>query len=245
MKRAVFVYAGLGLAALSGCDGCSRDRRTNKSESRIECTVDKDCMDDNACTREECRAGTCATAFVDEGTNCDNANVCDGVSKCDAQGKCRTSPAPAIDDGNACTIDSCDPVRGVTHEAVAIDDFDECTRDACDPRSGSIVHDTVSIDDGDECTFDSCDPKEGVKHRQANAFHTCDKGCGEGFRAAARKPSPKCGSNEALETFCAPSCGKSFYSCDSGCPAGYEKRSATMNDVCGSKTSQQIFCVKG
>jgi hypothetical protein len=243
VKRALIVYV-TGLAVLSGCDGCSRDRRTTKPEPKLECTTDKDCADESSCTHEECRAGTCATTFASEGADCDNANVCDGVSRCDGKGKCRIGSAPAIDDGNACTIDACDPARGVTHVAVAIDDFDECTRDACDPRTGHIVHDSVTIDDGDDCTFDSCDPKEGVKHRQANAFHTCDKGCGEGFRAAARKPNLKCGSNEALETFCAPSCGKSFYSCDPGCPPGYEKRSATMNDVCGSKTAAQIFCVK-
>ena len=237
--------AVVGSAVFGGCDGCKKDRRTSEPEPKIECTSDKDCTDDNPCTHEECRAGTCATSFVNEGTSCDNANVCDGVAKCDGRGKCLTGPAPAIDDGNACTIDACDPVRGVSHEAIAIDDFDECTRDACDPRTGHIVHDSVTIDDGDDCTFDSCDPKTGVSHRQANAFHTCDKGCGEGFRAAARKPSKKCGSDQTLETFCSPSCGKSFYSCDSGCPAGYEKRSVSMNDVCGSKDAAQIFCVKG
>jgi hypothetical protein len=245
VKRAVLLYTALAAAVLSGCDSCSRDRRTSKPEPKVECTSDRDCADDNACTHEECRAGTCATTFANDGTNCDNANVCDGVSKCDGQGKCRTGPAPVVDDGNACTIDSCDPARGAAHEAVAIDDFDECTRDACDPRTGHIVHDSVTLDDGDDCTFDSCDPKEGVKHRQPNAFHTCDKGCGEGFRAAAKKANAKCGSDQALETLCAPSCGKSFYSCDPGCPAGYEKRSVMMNDVCGSKTSPQIFCVKG
>ena len=141
MKRRSFAFAvllstALGSGALGGCDSCKRSRRTDQQEPKLECTSDKDCADDNACTREECRADTCATSFVELGTSCDNANVCDGVAKCDGQGKCLKGSAPAIDDGNACTIDSCDPVHGVTREAVAIDDYDECIRDACDPRSG-------------------------------------------------------------------------------------------------------------
>ena len=35
-----------------------------------------------------------------------------------------------MDDGDACTADSCDPQAGVVHTAVNVDDGDACTVDA-------------------------------------------------------------------------------------------------------------------
>lgn len=47
---------------------------------------------------------------------------------------------PGIDDGNACTVDSCNPYVGVP------------------------IHTTIDIDDGDDCTYDDCDPFSGPTH---------------------------------------------------------------------------------
>ena len=47
----------------------------------------------------------------------------------------------SLDDGTACTSDSCDPATGlVSHAPVAVDDGDACTTDACDPATGAISH---------------------------------------------------------------------------------------------------------
>src|SRR5690606_3621452 len=42
-----------------------------------------------------------------------NGDVCDGVETCSAA-SCQTGTPLDIDDGNACTIGSCDPISGVT-----------------------------------------------------------------------------------------------------------------------------------
>jgi hypothetical protein len=58
----------------------------------IECCHDSDCPRIDACTASICQSGTCVNSDI----NCD--------------------------DGNACTIDSCDPVAGCMHELVSCDD---------------------------------------------------------------------------------------------------------------------------
>jgi hypothetical protein len=105
------------------------------------------------------------------------------------------------DDGVACTVDSCDPVAGVSHvptdglcddadlcngaetcDAVldcqagtppVVDDADACTVDSCDPASG-VSHVPVNPDDGVSCTLDSCDPATGVVNIPTDGL--CDNG---------------------------------------------------------------------
>lgn len=237
----------VALAALSGCDGCSKkpERKTERERRSDEptCVENADCDDGKPCTRDECAAGECVRAPLPAGESCDDGDVCNGVSTCDDSGRCKTGPAPSFDDGNPCTEDACDPVRGPTHVAVAVDDQDVCTNDACNSQTGEVTHEPVSIDDGDDCTFDSCDPKSGPRHQRSEAFHTCEAACGAGFHVASRAASPRCGARDALETFCVPDCGKSFHSCDANCPDRYEKRGESLNPRCGTTASKQVFCV--
>ena len=95
-------------------------------------------------------------------TSCGNNDACDGVEAC-LQGVCAVGVPPVVDDGNACTTDSCDPASGPVHVAVSVDDGNACTTDSCDPASGP-VHIAVSVDDGNACTTDSCDPASGPVH---------------------------------------------------------------------------------
>jgi hypothetical protein len=171
--------------------------------------------------------------------------VCDGISTCDANGRCVTGPPPLVDDGNACTIDSCDPVRGVQNEPVPVDDYDACTADSCDPATGEIAHTTLPVDDGNECTKDSCDPRSGVKHEQPNPVYTCQASCAPGFHVASRSPSSECGSPQALRSFCAPNCGPSFHTCEANCPNGYRRSAVSPGGSCGTSPSIMVFCVKG
>ena len=60
------------------------------------------------------------------------------------------------DDGNACTVDGCDPASGCFHTLVNCDDGQICTTDACVPATGLCTHSPISCDDGDACTADSC-----------------------------------------------------------------------------------------
>ena len=62
----------------------------------------------------QCQPGTLAGA----GTSCSDGDACDGAETCDGAGTCVSGPAPVVNDGNACTVDVCDPVTGVSHDPV-------------------------------------------------------------------------------------------------------------------------------
>ena len=235
----------------SGCDGCSRrEERREKERAELEpargraCATPADCEDRDPCTRHECIDELCVVSLAPRGTSCDNDTLCDGLSTCDANGRCVAGAPALLDDGNPCTIDSCDPKRGVFHEPVPFDDFDACTNDTCDPATGQIAHSTIPLDDGNDCTKDSCDPRSGVKHEQPNGVYTCEARCETGFHVASRTQSRECGSPQALRSFCAPNCGPSFYTCEPSCPTGYQRRAASAGGNCGNNPPIMLFCVK-
>jgi hypothetical protein len=92
---------------------------------------------------------------------CDDGNACT-VDACDPEDGCSNEPLDC-DDGNACTTDSCDPDEGCLYEKIVCDDESACTADSCEPASG-CVYAPISCDDGDACTADSCDADTGCAH---------------------------------------------------------------------------------
>lgn len=124
------------------------------------CSSPSDCAD-LTCHSKSCSNSLCTYAPVGAGQSCDDGNVCNGKSTCDGSGNCASGAPPAVDDGNACTSDGCDPTGGVTHTSVDPNDGNACTTDSCDPASGPR-HVPVNIDDGDPCTTDTCDPASGA-----------------------------------------------------------------------------------
>ena len=81
------------------------------------------CNDGNICTDDSCDldTGDCIFAPIATGTDCsvDN-NVCNGIETCNAEGICSAGKALSVDDNDACTSDSCDPLTGdVSHEPIA------------------------------------------------------------------------------------------------------------------------------
>jgi RHS repeat-associated protein len=72
--------------------------------------------DGNPCTSDTCdpTAGVLHAPLA-EGTSCGNADVCDGDERCDPSGSCAAGTPLAVDDGDACTFDDCDPETGVLH----------------------------------------------------------------------------------------------------------------------------------
>ena len=125
-------------------------------------TVTHDCSDSNACTGiESCNAATCVPGVpptVDDGNactadacdphtgvshtptpgvSCSDGNPCNGAETCDASAHCASGTPLPLDDGNVCTADVCDPLRGVTHDPLAVgascDDGDPCNGiETCD-----------------------------------------------------------------------------------------------------------------
>ncbi len=74
------------------------------------------CDDANACTSDRCDAvtGRCVFDPLPKGTVCDEDNdACNGIARCSADGLCASGLPLEVDDGNACTEDSCDALTGV------------------------------------------------------------------------------------------------------------------------------------
>ncbi len=71
------------------------------------------------------------------------------------EGTCQHPPL-LCDDGDLCTVDTCDPVDGCVHTALTCDDANPCTNDTCDPATGVCTSqagdDGAPCDDGDPCT---------------------------------------------------------------------------------------------
>ncbi|HEX2734315.1 MAG TPA: lectin-like protein [Polyangiaceae bacterium] len=72
--------------------------------------------DGNVCTSDSCDAvaGVVHTP-VASGTPCLDGTVCNGAEACNATGTCAAGVPLVVNDGNECTVDSCDPVAGVSH----------------------------------------------------------------------------------------------------------------------------------
>ena len=104
---------------------------------------------------------------------CDDGEACNGVETCGAGG-CVPGTPPAVDDGNPCTVDTCDPAMGVQHTPETAgtncdSDGDPCNGTAscdgmgvCIPAPSSCVETDCTNgldDDGDgqtDCTDTDC-----------------------------------------------------------------------------------------
>ena len=179
------------------------------------------CNDGNACTAGDLcsAAGTCTPG---SGVNCDDAKVCTADS-CDAASGCKNTALEAIscsdgdactvadacaqgackgtvqvcDDGNACTTDACDKLKGCTATAktgVLCSDGSACTgQDACS-SFGKCVGTKVTCNDNSVCTLDLCDVDLGCVFTKLSGA-SCSDGklctvtdsCSDGVCAGAAK----------------------------------------------------------
>jgi len=70
------------------------------------------CTDGNVCTtNDHCTAGVCVATVEPDGTVCTDGDPCTDPDICQ-QGVCQSGGPLVCDDGNACTIDSCEPGVG-------------------------------------------------------------------------------------------------------------------------------------
>ena len=73
--------------------------------SPVVCTASDACHQVGTC---DPTAGTCSNPTAPDGTACSAGDVCTGGDTC-SSGTCTQGPPVPIDDGNACTLDTCDP----------------------------------------------------------------------------------------------------------------------------------------
>jgi hypothetical protein len=170
------------------------------------CTVDADCADEWACSNDNCNPSSpsadeygCTHYYPTGGLVCTTAGC--GLHHCepfvpghDANGCVFYDlGGDECDDGNACTVASCDLVLGCVFTpipgcdactGVICNDGDDCTVDSCDPVTGTCVFTPipgcfdpcagVDCDDANACTVDSCDPATGCVNEDIS--YTCDDG---------------------------------------------------------------------
>jgi RHS repeat-associated protein len=176
--------AGVVHTALSAGTSCSNGNACDGAET---CSAVGQCVagaapvvdDSNPCTADKCSPGVgvmhTPIAF---GTSCSDGNACNGLETCSAEGACVAGTAPAVDDGNRCTTDTCSAAAGVVHAAVAAgtscSNGNACDgAEACDGSGACTVGSPPHLDDSNPCTVDSCDAASGPRHEPIAAGTSC------------------------------------------------------------------------
>lgn len=137
-------------------------------------------IDDNVgCTIDRCSEVERRIIHVSEDSLCNDGLYCNGVERCIADQGCVAGEAPVIDDGIACTIDSCDDnIDQIIHQidSSACDDRLFCNgAERCVADQGCVAGNALILDDGVACTVDTCDEEADQIIHQANSA-TCDDG---------------------------------------------------------------------
>ncbi len=187
------------------------------------------CLPDKGCVRED----------KGDGAGCSDGDACTAGDAC-TKGNCKAKGPLGCDDGNPCTKDGCDKVKGCTKVAHAdgygCDDGDACT--LADNCTATVCGGTKrDCDDGNVCTDDSCDKKAGCVNApnkagcddgdKCTSADGCDAGkcagkakvCDDGDKCTADSCDAKTGQ-----------CGSAARSCDDG--------NSCTDDKCNPATGQ-------
>lgn len=147
MKPTLLVFWLVGASLLAACGSDPSDGT---------CQVDADCVNEDMCTAGTCGGdGMCVYADV----SCDDGVFCNGAETCSPNLGCQAGAPPTVDDGVACTVDSCDEdadrvVNAPDHGSCADALF--CNgEEVCDPVADCQPGEPAG--DGIGCTTDVCD----------------------------------------------------------------------------------------
>ena len=124
------------------------------------------CEDDNPCTDDQCDEKLESCQHFDNQGPCEDGDACTEGDFCQG-GSCHSGAPVSCDDGNECTVDSCDPAQGCSKTLLTgpvCSDGNLCTKsDKC--LGGTCVPGPATdCDDDNPCTDDTCDPQEGCAH---------------------------------------------------------------------------------
>jgi hypothetical protein len=152
----------------------------------VNCTVDScdistgecvnarvDCDDKNGCTTDRCEEST-GRCVHDPQWNGGPEFLCDKWHNCPYRmtDKCTCSecyPGNGLwyesrvdcDDGNPCTVDSCDPISGCMNTPIECPDPPPCFTGGCNKHTGRCENRSIDCNDGIPITLDYCDPDTG------------------------------------------------------------------------------------
>ncbi|MEZ4269614.1 MAG: hypothetical protein R3F39_24915 [Myxococcota bacterium] len=178
------------------------------------------CDDGNACTEDLClgEAGCERTAII---ADCDDQNACTEGDSCNA-GVCSGISTPSCDDGDPCTVDSCDAALGCVAKAQAggsCDDEDPCTvTDLCD-AAGACAGKAKTCKTAPAPTCADANTR-----RTFAASGSCEAGTGTCVYAPTDTPCPfGCSGGVCATTTC--QLAEAGAACDDGNPC-------TDNDAC-------------
>ncbi len=145
--------------------------------------------DDTECLKSQCdpKTAKCSLQPVKAGTACDDEKPCTVGETC-ANGLCGSGKVNGCDDGDACTVDSCDAKLGCQHAAKSCTDGNECTVEGCDAKTGNCTA-PKPADKGALCNGDN---------KGCTVGDACDGAgaCAIGSAVACKQPADPC--KEAL-----------------------------------------------
>jgi hypothetical protein len=145
----------VGSAGCSDGDACTQDDHCQDGECKGTAVS---CDDNNVCTDDSCDAAL-GCLHTDKAGTCDDGDACTTGDTCSG-GKCQPGAVPLdCEDGNECTVDTCDPATGCVNEVspeVACDDHNPCTTASCDASKDKCVNTAAPngtpCEDGDLCS---------------------------------------------------------------------------------------------
>lgn len=108
------------------------------------CDNDDQCDDALECTVDTCEMNTNTCLFTPDDDACDDEEACNGGEVCDSVEGCMPGTPPDCDDAVDCTDDACDfDLNGCVYQPqdYLCDDGDPCTVHTCDPEQGCMSED--------------------------------------------------------------------------------------------------------
>ncbi len=169
----------VGTACVTSDTGCPVGVLACGTDGAAECVQAMDCDDNNPCTQDGCDATGCSNTPLADGASCGTNAACAGVGTCTA-GKCIVAPGLGCDDGDPCTIDTCDIVSGCAHTAAAegtscsdlnaCNGLETCRLGACKAGEPLVCTDT------NPCTTATCDPTSGCAAKPVADGVSCADG---------------------------------------------------------------------
>lgn len=170
-----------------------------KPDAASGCKDASDCDDESPCTIDSCFGNICHHE-ADVSALCDDGNPCNGNEICTTQGECNQGAPPDIDDDDDCTVDACDPAKGVIHDPVPYPDIKVCGGGNCPAgyyRAQWLICDT-ECGGPNNCGFcinGSLCRKLCQKTHTVCCTDNCATSCPAGYSAGATSCSQACGCN--------------------------------------------------
>jgi hypothetical protein len=138
---AVITVGAAGCVTQADCDDGVFCNGAETCDPVLDCQAGTPVVIDDgvACTVDACDEVNDLVVNNPDNANCDNGQFCDGSETCDASLGCQAGTPVAINDGVACSVDSCDETLDRVANAVDddfCDDGDPCTTEICDAVTG-------------------------------------------------------------------------------------------------------------